>query len=85
MRDFRDAKAMAKTIRTALTAKGLKISISESLELIAKAFGAADWNTLAAAIQRRVGRESRRASDLRRLRGPAFRQAKTRRHVQLRP
>jgi hypothetical protein len=51
MRDFRDAKAMAQTIRAALAAKGQKISISESLELIAKAFGAADWNTLSAGIQ----------------------------------
>jgi hypothetical protein len=51
MRDFRDAKAMAQTIRAALAAKGLKISISESLELVAKAFGAADWNLLAAAIK----------------------------------
>jgi hypothetical protein len=51
MRDFRDAKAMAQTIRTALAAKGLKISIGESLELIAKALGAGDWNTLAAAIK----------------------------------
>ena len=46
MRDFRDAKAMAQTIRAALAAKGVKISIGESLELVAKALGAADWNTL---------------------------------------
>jgi hypothetical protein len=51
MRDFRDAKAMAKTLRAALAAKGMKISIGESLELTAKALGAADWNTLAAAIR----------------------------------
>jgi len=51
MRDFRDAKAMARTLRAALAAKGLKITISQSLELIAKAFGVADWNTLAAAIR----------------------------------
>jgi hypothetical protein len=50
MRDFRDAKTMAHTLRAALAAKGLKITISQSLELIAKAFGAADWNTLSAAI-----------------------------------
>jgi Glyoxalase superfamily protein/Clp amino terminal domain, pathogenicity island component len=50
MRDFRDAKAMAHTLRAALAAKGLKVTISESLELIAQAFGAADWNTLSAAI-----------------------------------
>jgi hypothetical protein len=32
MRDFRDAKAIARTLRAALAAKGLKITISESLE-----------------------------------------------------
>lgn len=51
MRDFRDSKAMAHTLRAALAAKGLKITNSQSLELIAEAFGAADWNTLAAAIR----------------------------------
>jgi hypothetical protein len=51
MRDFRDAKAMAKTLRAALAARDVKLSISESLELIAKTFGVADWNTLAAAIR----------------------------------
>ena len=51
MRDFRDAKAMAGTLRAALAAKGLKITVSESLELIAKAFGVADWNTLSAAVR----------------------------------
>ena len=51
MRDFRDAKAMARTLRAALAAKGLNITISQSLELIAEAFGVADWNTLAAAIR----------------------------------
>src|SRR5215469_13343280 len=51
MRDFRDAKAMARTLRAALAANGLKITISQSLELIAKVFGVADWNTLAAAIR----------------------------------
>jgi hypothetical protein len=51
MRDFRDAKAMAHSVRAGLAAKGLKITIGESLELIAKAFGAPDWNTLAAAIK----------------------------------
>jgi hypothetical protein len=51
MRDFREAKAMAHTLRAALAAKGFKMSIGESLELIAEAFGVADWNTLAAAIR----------------------------------
>ncbi len=51
MRDFRDAKAMAQSIRAALAAKAHKITIAESLELTAKALGAADWNTLSAAIK----------------------------------
>jgi len=51
MRDFRDAKAMARTLRAALAARGFKVTISQSLELIADAFGVADWNTLAAAIR----------------------------------
>src|SRR5262249_28851259 len=54
MRDFRDAKAMAHTLRAALAARGVKITLSESLELTAKLFGVADWNTLAAAIRREL-------------------------------
>lgn len=50
MRDFRDAKAMARTIRADLADNGFKLTISQSLELVAKAFGVADWNTLSAAI-----------------------------------
>jgi hypothetical protein len=51
MRDFRDAKAMAHTLRAALATKGHKVTNSESLELIAQAFGVADWNTLSAVIR----------------------------------
>ena len=51
MRDFRDAKAMARTLREALGAKGVTISNSEALELVAKMLGERDWNTLAAAIE----------------------------------
>ena len=51
MRDFRDAKTMAQTLRTALAAIGCKITVSQSLELIAQAFGVSDWNTLSAAIR----------------------------------
>jgi Glyoxalase superfamily protein/Clp amino terminal domain, pathogenicity island component/Bacterial translation initiation factor IF-2 associated region len=52
MRDFRDAEAMATTLRAALAAKGLEITVSQSLELIAEIFGVADWSTLAAAIRK---------------------------------
>ncbi|MHC2333337.1 glyoxalase superfamily protein [Bradyrhizobium sp. USDA 4454] len=51
MRDFRDAKTMAQTLREALAAKSIPLTHSDSLELIAKLFGQRDWNTLAARIQ----------------------------------
>ena len=51
MRDFRDAKAMAQTLREALNAKSVSLTHSESLELIAKILGFRDWNALAAKIQ----------------------------------
>ena len=51
MRDFRDAKAMAQTLREALKPKGVSLTHSESLELIAKSLGFQDWNVLAARIQ----------------------------------
>ena len=50
MRDFRDAKAMARSLRDALGAKALPTTYSQSLELIAKAFGYDNWNILAAKI-----------------------------------
>jgi IS5 family transposase len=62
MRDFRDAKAMAQTLRAALATKGLRVTISESLELIAQAFGVADWNTLSAAIRAGAVRPGNNAS-----------------------
>jgi ATP-dependent Lon protease len=51
MRDFRDAKAMAQTLRDSLIDKTVTISHSESLELVSKMLGVADWNTLSALIQ----------------------------------
>jgi len=51
MRDFRDAKAMARALRNALKAKGAETTHSESLELIATAFGYANWNILSAKIE----------------------------------
>jgi len=55
MRDFRDAKAMAHTLRSTLATQGHKITNSQSLELIARAFGEVDWNTLSAAIRAAPG------------------------------
>lgn len=51
MRDFRDAKAMAQTLRESLTTKAIAISHSESLELVSRMLGVADWNTLSAMLQ----------------------------------
>jgi hypothetical protein len=50
MRDFRDAKVMAHSLRDALKAKAMAITHSESLELIAKTFGYENWNILSAKI-----------------------------------
>ena len=50
MRDFRDAKAMAHSLRDALKSKAIQTTHSESLELIAKAFGYDNWNILSAKI-----------------------------------
>jgi small subunit ribosomal protein S1 len=57
MRDFRDAKAMARTLREALAAQGVTISNSAALELTARMLGQRDWNTLAAAIAAAQQRE----------------------------
>ncbi|MDE5440117.1 hypothetical protein GWG65_01390 [Bradyrhizobium sp. CSA207] len=54
MRDYRDAKAMAQAVRGFLADHSVKITNSQSLELIAKAFGVSDWNTLAAAVRGEV-------------------------------
>jgi ATP-dependent Lon protease len=51
MRDFRNAKAMAKTLREALAERSFKISHSESLELVSQVLGAKNWQTLSAAIE----------------------------------
>lgn len=54
MRDFRDAKAMAQTLRAELAPKNVPFSHSECLEIIARIFGAKDWNVLSAAIETAV-------------------------------
>jgi uncharacterized protein len=51
MRDFRDAKAMAQSLRDALKTKSITLTHSESLELVAKILGFHDWNVLSAKIE----------------------------------
>ena len=51
MRDFRDAKTMAHSLRQALDARSISITHSDALELIARSFGFDNWNILAAGIE----------------------------------
>lgn len=51
MRDYRDAKAMARRLREALAQKGVSQTHTECLELIARSFGLKDWQVLAALIE----------------------------------
>jgi two-component sensor histidine kinase len=51
MRDFRDAKAMARALRDALKAKAIETTHTETLELIANAFGYENCNILSAKIE----------------------------------
>jgi hypothetical protein len=51
MRDFRDAKVMARALRDALKAQAIETTHAEALELIAKAFGCKSWNILSAKIE----------------------------------
>jgi len=50
MRTYKDAKAMAKSLRDSLAARRVSFSHSECLEIVAKQFGFVDWNILAAKV-----------------------------------
>lgn len=54
MRDHRDAKAMAKTLRDALASRTITISHSDALEIVARQFGLANWNILSSKIESAV-------------------------------
>lgn len=58
MRDFTNAKTMAKVLRQAFAARNLPISHSETLEIVAAQFGADDWNILSARIGAAEGQTS---------------------------
>lgn len=59
---------MARALRDALKSKAIEITHAEALELIAKAFGVADWNALAAI--RRDASSPREDVSSRRFRSP---------------
>lgn len=54
MRDINTAKSMARSLRKTLAEKHVAISHSESLEMVARQFGYADWNTLSALSKKRL-------------------------------
>ena len=51
MHTFLDSKLMAKLLRQALAERNIDVSHSDSLELIARQFGCANWNILSARIE----------------------------------
>lgn len=51
MHSFIDSKLMAKALRQALVERGVTVSHSDALELVARQFGFANWNMLAARIE----------------------------------
>lgn len=64
MRDYRNAKVMAQTLREDLSAKSLTLSHSECLELVAHMLGLRDWNVLAAKIDAENGSEPAEAKSV---------------------
>ncbi|MGE3066047.1 MAG: glyoxalase superfamily protein [Hyphomicrobiaceae bacterium] len=51
MRDYRDAKIMAKALREGLAGRNVSLTHSEALEIVAQQFGLKSWNVLAAKLE----------------------------------
>ena len=51
MHTFLDSKLMAKSLRAALAERGIDITHSDSLEIVARQFGVENWNILSARIE----------------------------------
>jgi catechol 2,3-dioxygenase-like lactoylglutathione lyase family enzyme len=56
MRTYKDAKAMARSLRESLVARNVSLSHSECLEIVARQFGWSEWNSLSAALDIQAGR-----------------------------
>jgi hypothetical protein len=56
MRTYKDAKAMAKSLRDSLATRRVLFSHSECLEIVARQLGFADWNTLSPELVVESGR-----------------------------
>lgn len=58
MRSFMDAKAMAKSLRQVLAERKIEVSHSDCLEIVARQFGVANWNTFSALIDDAIDRRA---------------------------
>jgi uncharacterized glyoxalase superfamily protein PhnB len=68
MRSFTDAKAMARSLRSALVDKKVELSHGECLDIVARQFGLDNWNVLAAKIDAADGgKQAEAATDAVRL------------------
>jgi catechol 2,3-dioxygenase-like lactoylglutathione lyase family enzyme len=56
MRTYKDAKAMAKSLRESLAVRDVSLSHSECLEIVARQLGWQEWNSLSAALDVQEGR-----------------------------
>ena len=63
MRSFTDAKAMARSLRSALVDKKVELSHGECLDIVARQFGLDNWNVLAAKIDAADGGRAEDATD----------------------
>ncbi len=70
MRTFRDAKAMARSLKSALGERKIDLPLSTCLEIVAAQFAVADWNVLAAKIADAEGSDA--APSTARTEGPDF-------------
>ena len=55
----KDAKTMARSLRDALGNRNVQLSHSDCLEIVARQFGLADWNTLVAKLPTEEERQAR--------------------------
>lgn len=58
MSSYKDAKAMAKSLRSSLAVRNVSLSHSECLEIVSRQFGFTDWNTLSSKLENEDRRPS---------------------------
>ena len=56
MRSYKEAKAMARSLRNSLATREISLAHSECLEIVARQFGFRDWNILSSKLDVETGR-----------------------------